>query len=313
MSAVKKLPLLLVLLFTLLLPGRPAEAANCGNISVGLTPLSEVAIYQGFPGGLYPGGNDIPANHLVYGLLAGEAVERLDPAGNPDPAGRIVLLSVGMSNTRQEYQAFIRMVTQRPAGLALINGARAGYDAPAIADPNSDYWPYIDAVLAGRGLTPAQVQVVWLKEATALESSVFPADAQELQAYLRSTVLIIGDRYPNVRQVFISSRIYAGYAVAWAASIEPWAYQGAYAVKWLIEAQITGGDPALAYAVAPWLAWGPYFWADGLTPRADGLTWSCPELEADGMHPSAKGEAKVAGMLLEFFRSHPAAGWFTGQ
>jgi len=91
-------------------------------------------------------------------------------------------------------------------------------------------------------------------------------------------------------------------------------------VKWLIQAQITqmsggGIDPRagdLNYnGVAPWVAWGPYLWADGLTPRSDGLTWACSDLESDGTHTSQSGEQKVGSMLLNFFLNSPQASpWF---
>jgi hypothetical protein len=63
---------------------------------------------------------------------------------------------------------------------------------------------------------------------------------------------------------------------------------------------------------APLLLWGPYLWADGLIPRADGLTWVCQDFATDGIHPNNQGSRKVAQMLFDFFRSDPsAAPWFT--
>ena len=85
-------------------------------------------------------------------------------------------------------------------------------------------------------------------------------------------------------------------------------------MKWLVEDQIKG-DPLLAYtgsaAPAPWIAWGPYLWADGLTPRSDGLTWACSDFNDDGIHPALNGRQKVTQMLLSFFKNDSVArSWF---
>jgi hypothetical protein len=52
------------------------------------------------------------------------------------------------------------------------------------------------------------------------------------------------------------------------------------------------------------LLWGPYLWADGITPRkSDGLVWARTDLSQDGVHPSMAGGEKVAKMLLKFFKT----------
>ncbi|PYQ10459.1 MAG: hypothetical protein DMH00_11210, partial [Acidobacteria bacterium] len=144
----------------------------------------------------------------------------------------------------------------------------------------------------------------------------FPTDAQILRDELRSIVQIIKSRYPNTRSVYLSSRTYAGYATS-TLNPEPYAYQSGFAVKWLIEEQLSGSaalnfDPGKGPVMAPWLSWGPYLWADGLIPRSDGLTWACDDFQpTDGTHPSTSGRNKVAGLLLDFFKADPTTSrWF---
>ena len=95
---------------------------------------------------------------------------------------------------------------------------------------------------------------------------------------------------------------------------EPYAFEGAFAVRWLIARQLQG-DAALAPAKAPLLLWGPYLWADGPRGRKlDALVWERGDFADDGVHPSAAGRQKVAGLLLDFCTTDPLAKpWFTGK
>lgn len=324
--------------------GGSAVGSDCTNTSVGLIPLNELGggLYLGqYQGGLYPNGlNQPPAIHSAEGRERALAIEPLDTSGNPNATGHYVLLSIGMSNTTQEFCSagsgepcdawtFMGQAAAHPAvktdGLYIVNGARGGqaissWDAPA----DANYDRVRDEVLTPRGLTEAQVQILWIKQAIPGPSASLPApnaDAFNVLAGLGNIVRSAKTRYPNLRMAFFSSRIYAGYAST-ALNPEPYAYESAFGVKWLIEAQIeqmagAGVDPAagdLSYATgaAPWLAWGPYLWADGLTPRADGLVWTCADMQSDGTHPAQSGEEKVGAMLLQFMlNSKFTRPWFT--
>ena len=127
------------------------------------------------------------------------------------------------------------------------------------------------------------------------------------------------ERFPNLRIIYLGSRIYAGYANS-QLNPEPYAYEGAFVVRWLIQDQIKGNaelnyDSTRGPVKAPVLLWGPYFWGDGTTPRKrDGLIWERKDLGGDGTHPSDSGRKKVADMLLTFFKTDPyAKAWFVKQ
>ena len=311
--------LLTLSLLTLAIPQTIATfASECGVTSVGFVPLNDLGTgtHLGSQGGLYPdGSNQMPAAHAQAGLAIAQTIQALNNAGQVDVEnGRIVLLSIGMSNTSQEFTAFMGLDDPlQAAAVQLVNGAQGGKTAEKISDPNDDFWPTLDQRLADSGLTPQQVQVLWLKEARSSvdPSELFPTDAQILQEQLQTIVQIASDRFPNLKIAYLSSRIYAGYAST-NLSPEPEAYHSGFAVKWLIEDQINGDsalnyDPMQGSVVAPWLAWGPYLWADGLTPRSDGLTWLCSDFVDDGTHPSGDGALKVAGLLQDFFRTADTA------
>ncbi len=294
--------------------------ANPVRESIGLVPLSELTdTYKGHEGGLYPGGmNAPPESHLEAGLkLAGKVVP-LDGEGNPSPNGKIVLLSVGLSNTTQEYSAFMKLAEKAEGlnpKLVLVDGAQGGQSADRTADPNANYWRVSDRRIKAAGVTPDQVQVAWIKQATPGPRQPFPKEAVALQNHMVPNLHILMKKYPNLKIAYLSSRIYAGYAAS-GLNPEPHAYETAFSMKWLIGDQLSGNpelnyDPMKGPVRSPWLAWGPYLWADGLAARNDGLTFSRDDLGDDGTHPSEKGKVKVANLLMDFLKSdQTATPWF---
>jgi hypothetical protein len=200
-------------------------------------------------------------------------------------------------------------------------------------------------------LTEAQVQVIWMKNANpgpgvdglgnmspstncAREVALprFETEACNYEWQMGRIVRAARDRYPNLKQIFLSTRIYAGYATS-ALNPEPYAYEYGFSGRWLIEAQINqvenggGVDPVagnLDYhsGSAAWMAWGAYIWANGINKRSDGLYWcngqtGAPcngeqDYEPDGTHPSSDaGAQKVVSQLMSFFKTSAyTSSWF---
>ena len=297
------------------------QKANPPRESTGLVPLPALGAgdYQGEPGGLYPGGrNTPPESHQRAGIALARRIVPLDGSGAPSPDGRVVLLSIGMSNTTQEFQVFQKLAAADPGlhpRLVIVDGAQGGQAADTTADPQAAFWKVVDERLSTAGVTAHQVQAVWLKQAIIQPQRPFPAEARRLQGYLVDTLHNLAGRYPNLKIAYLSSRIYAGYA-ATPLNPEPHAYESGFAVRWTIAAQLSGDpdlnyDPAKGPVRSPWLAWGPYLWADGITARPHGLVYLPEDLAADGTHPSPSGRQKVAQLLLDFLKKDPTSRpWF---
>ena len=291
-----------------------------------LTPLDQLgaATYKGEDGGLYGGGrNNPPAVHLAAALKESAQIRPLDADGRPAAAGKVGLLSVGMSNTTQEFSRFMQEAArdpQRSARVVLVDGAQGGQTGARWADASAPLWAQVDERVARAGLTAAQIQVAWMKQAEAGPAQLgdYPKHADVLRENLVTALGHLKKRFPNLRLVYLSSRIYAGNATT-ALNPEPFAYESAFAVRRLIQDQIGGRaelnfDGARGAVKSPLLLWGPYLWADGTTARAEGaLTYEPGDFAPDGTHPSDAGRAKVARLLLDFFKTDPTAKpWFVG-
>jgi hypothetical protein len=295
-------------------------------------PLTELGSYYKIAGGLYPGTNNLPpSDHDSAAKAARNRIRALDVNGDESPFGKFVLISIGMGNTTEEWcsntsrppctaWSFMGRAALDPTvnryTMVIVNGAADSLDAPAWTSATSAAYDRIKVGrLAPLGLSENQVEIAWVNLANPHPTTSLPADSADAYTFLSNVGQILRAlrvRYPNLLLVFISSRIYGGYSTtAW--NPEPYAYEEGFSVKWAIESQIDemrGSAPnpragTLNYAKksAAVALWGPYLWANGTTPRADGVVWDRADFETDGVHPSQSGETKVAGMLLNFFKT----------
>jgi hypothetical protein len=260
--------------------------------------------YKGFPGYLYDGSNERPVTYQA---------PTISPVN-----GVIGFASLGISNSRDEFNMFRSLYendSQVNSEVKMATGSFSGQMANQYADPNDDAWDYFENGLTDAGLLPEQLKVVWSKNSPHPNQTPgsFPVSAEIVQDWMRDTLINLKDKYPSVEIVYHSSRIYGGYGTPH--SHEPIAYEHGLATKWLIDEYVEGnGVPGL------WLAWGPYLWANGSTPRNDGLVWNNAtgkgkkkkggDFVSDGIHPNASGQTKVANMLWDFLSVDDSADWF---
>lgn len=313
-------PLIFALIFIVFI--QEATSQDCSQSSTGFPPINDLGtgIFRGLQGGLYPDGQNVPPNeHYNAGLDLANNIVPLDTNGQPDIVnGKIVFLSIGMSNTKQEFGKLIRFVDtlkNKNSYLELVNGAQAGWEINKIVSQDTTFWCNLIENLNTRGLTSNQVQVIWLKETEGFPidnapDTSFNVYVDYLKDKFKIAMHIISTKFPNARLCYLASRVFGGYSTN-DKTPEPFAYYQGWSVKYLIEDQINS-DTALTYSGSnqrsPWLLWGTYLWADGATHRSDGLSWICPEDYMDGVHLSDPfGQEKAAILVLDFFLNDKTA------
>jgi hypothetical protein len=307
----------------------PVAGAACNNISwevanttdplIALTDLG-TGTYLGYEGGLYPNGqNTPPPAQLAAALSYAQNIGPLNAAGQPDPSGSYVLMSMGVSITRTIWDEFEPMEAADPAlnsSLVLVNAAIDGTDSPDWTSPTSGTWLSItNYYLPYQNVTANQVVAAWIMMPHSNPTGTYPGDMQDQESDLIAILQNLHAYFPNLQLAYVSSLHYGGYGPT-NSYPEPDAYEFGLAVQNVIADQINGdpalnNNPANGPVMAPLLLWGPYTWANGLLGRDDGLTWDCQDYTSDGLHPSATGRNKEAGLLATFFKSNPTAvPWF---
>ncbi|OGG27735.1 hypothetical protein A3A59_05715, partial [Candidatus Gottesmanbacteria bacterium RIFCSPLOWO2_01_FULL_42_10] len=337
MFAKSKYRYLLILLSLIIPLVFPAQilAANCSGTNTynvlgqtlfpltDLGPTTYTSSIDGvtYTGGLYPDGTNTRSSYWdAVGQNQAANIYPRDSLGNRDDQnGKIVLLSIGMSNATGEFkgtqlpwgevsQSFWSQATSTPnlnPQLVIVDGADGSETADKIQDINYIYWTSIlPKRLNNSSVTASQIQVVWIKEAIAIPTTADTISV--LAGYYESIARNIKTLYPNTQIAYFTSRGYAGYAtLGFDYNPEPYAYESAFAVRSVIGDQINGlnnlnYDPNLGPVTAPWITWGPYIWSDGLgadgvrggiAGRSDGLEWACEDWNnsakrSDGIHPS---------------------------
>lgn len=281
--------------------------------------------YKNEVGGLYGDDkNEPPAAHAALAKKAAEQIQPLDAEGKPSRTGKIALLAIGMSNTNQAFGGFMqaaRADADKASNVVLVNAAQGGVDArrwAGIAKAKMDPWDVLGERLKQAGVTAQQVQIIWIKHGNIgpHQDGEFPKHAKTMTQQLGVIVRNAKEKFPNARLCYLSNRTYAGYSKG-ALNPEPYAYENAFSVKWLIDAQIKGDKELTADATkgavkAPVLLWGPYLWADGKTARKDdGFTWQPEDVAPDGTHQSPAGSKKIGELMLKFFKNDPySKSWF---
>lgn len=297
--------------------------ALLGKASVGFKPLNEMTAqdkYKGEDGGLYGNGqNEPPAEHRAAAKAAASQITTLDADGKPARDGKIVLVSISMSNATQEFSAFKRIAdadAQKSPRLTIVDCAQGGQAMAQWAPPDARPWAEMERRLKAAGVSPQQVQIAWIKLANVGPRGELTEHGKKLYDDTLAVIHNAKAKYPNLRVIYLGSRIYGGNATG-GLNPEPFAYEGAFVVRWLIRDQMkhdaaVNYDPARGAVKSPVLLWGPYLWADGTTPRkSDGLTYERTDFGNDGVHPSDSGREKVARQLLTFFKTDAAAKtWF---
>src|SRR5262245_60049963 len=197
----------------------PSGTAEGGKNSVGLKPLNEMSAtekYKGEDGGLYGSGkNEPPESHQKSAARESARIVPLDADGNPAKDGTIALISISMSNATQEF-SFFKQVADRDKDksplVTIVDCAQGGQAMAEWVDPKGGPWTEADRRMRAARVSPKQVQAAWIKLANKGPSGDLQQHGKKLQNDTLAVLHNAKEKFPNLRVVYLGSRIYGGYS-----------------------------------------------------------------------------------------------------
>jgi hypothetical protein len=262
--------------------------------------------YKGFETGLYPGGNTIPEGHQKQGVRLASSIVPIGKDGKRDDQnGKIVALIIGHSNCQQYFDSLISVLNFNEVlnpRFEFVNAAVGGQQLHEIVQLQGKVWDKAEELLVRPGYSPSQVQILFFhttyhtaKNKESMPVSPFPQHMQSMQRDLTTVLQHCVKLFPNLKiayQTCDGLRHFTGW--------EPHVWHEAFAVKWLIEAQIKK-TPGTEYEGSgkklPWLQWGPYIWDN---------TWNeCNFL--DGVHPAPNSKNVFVKKYWDLLSRDPVA------
>jgi hypothetical protein len=263
--------------------------------SSGLVPLDQLGpggTYQGFTGGLYgDGSNQLPPALLDAAKVAAGQVVPRGIYGAPSSFGKVGVIAIGQSTTKQWFPYFQRLAASRlPGQIVLVNAGQDSVVAQNWAS-SPQPWSVADRMVAGSRLSRFQVQVAIIDSARirSWNDGNLPAQVNAYSSNLARIVSIAKAHYPNLSLIYFLPFHDSEFVSPSRMLQEPFSYQLGFGIQQLVTTQGSG---------SPVLLWGPYVWGD----------MANPDYYYDGIHFTSAGRAEMASLMWSFFQTDPVAG-----
>jgi hypothetical protein len=211
------------------------------------------------------------------------------------------MAGLGMSNAKQQFAALMnayRLKYGRKRPMTTVNLGTGNWDLRMMVEEEDEYEQLLLNTLVKKKATAKQIQIAVFKNSIRFQEQDYPADVNQYVEYMERYRKFLIRVFPNLKLLFVLFPVYSGYASGSAPRHEPFVFREGLAVNEFVRRHY--GE------VEPWIGFGPYYWANGLVPRADDLIWKCEHfITRDGVHPSALGLEKTTEMLMRFFENSP--------
>lgn len=290
------------------------QANNQSDIAVtktqALVPLNDLGpgTFNGYVGGLYPGGLNSPTGTYAVDLLkVCRGITPLDTFGNPSAqGGKILFVSLGWSTCGNNMRALEAKTVNNPLTnpkllFVTLNSGRGLARLNDVMNPNDPYWDIVSSQIKTANTSYRQVQIIYLETEDSTKIKSFPGRPLQVKNELESCFRVFKQKFPNVKLVYLLART-TTFGIQHIFNTEPCPYDFGWACKWAIEDQING-VAGTAYKgpnkVSPLITWGFYQWADSLPRTTDGFYWRASE-SSDGLHANSVGQDTLSTRFQHF-------------